>query len=832
MNSDSSNEEATIAEPTVLVEILKTLTKMEERMGKIERKFDQIERITFKLEEIENAVKTINERNEQTENSFVGLSTVVDDVINQCTGNKQEIQELKLEMEKIGSEVKKSNTAKVTDQSNVIQKMEESLIDLKCRSMKNNLIFSGLQYQKDEHVEEKLRNFLQNELKINHRIEFGNAHRFGKQGFNGTRPIVARFLFRKDLEMVLSSAYHLRGKPFGIKEQFPFEIEQARKKLYPILKKAKQDGKMASLVRDKLFINGKLYMEEKIKTHSQTPAKMTQQKIEATNQSPPIPPRSKRARTESDNSPIRRNLRNNIYNASTSTSSDTCNSPRKNISAGSDLNILCLNCCGIKSRVNYPEFKDIIDNHEIVCLVETKTDDIDVINLPGYEFKMKNRKKVTKTRSGGITVGYKEHLKTMIEIIDTECKYVMWFQVNGKAFNLDKPVVFGVVYIPPEYTRYSSDEAVNEIEQEFLRFSNISNYICLLGDFNARTGCDDDFVIINEDEHGDNNLSDFIENPINALEALSIPTKRESMDKGKNRYGNMLLNFCKGNGVFILNGRLGRDQNIGRFTCRNASVVDYCISTPELLKTFKDFEVLDSKKIAELEYKLTNTDLTVVNKNIINSLIDDLCNIFVKSGKTTFGTYTVKQTKKRGDFGNKNKPWFDEECKFARQNYRKLKRRFKSKNHSKNHSDMLNAEKAYKNILDSKFRNFRKDLSDKIQNLRGKNPKEYWKILNQNKRKKQPDIDIGKLHDFFKNLNAAPEDEKNVQLPEINPMQCEQMNEHINSPFSKDEILQNTIFRGEYLDLETGAASPEKWGNTCYCSCQPTSACTTIPFNF
>ncbi|CAG2237322.1 unnamed protein product [Mytilus edulis] len=280
------------------------------------------------------------------------------------------------------------------------------------------------------------------------------------------------------------------------------------------------------------------------------------------------------------------------------------------------------------------------------------------------------------------------------------------------------------------------------------------------------------------------------------------------MDKGKNRYGNMLLNFCKGNGFFILNGRLGRDQNIGRFTCRNASVVDYCISTPELLKTFKDFEVLDSskllsdvhnplsitffcdknlaidhaenvdyfskkntftkinrwnsekindfqnnidvEKIAELEYKLTNTDLTVVNKNMINSLIDDLCNIFVKSGQTTFGTYTVKQNKKRGDFGNKNKPWFDEECKFARQNYRKLKRRFKSKNHSKNHSDMLNAEKAYKHILDSKFRNFRKDLSDKIQNLRGKNPNEYWKILNQNKRKKQPDIDIGKLHDFFK----------------------------------------------------------------------------------
>ncbi|CAG2251665.1 unnamed protein product [Mytilus edulis] len=106
-------------------------------------------------------------------------------------------------------------------------------------------------------------------------------------------------------------------------------------------------------------------------------------------------------------------------------SSDTCSIPRKNSSAGSDLNILCLNCCGIKSRVNYPEFKDIIDNHEIVCLAETKTDDIDVINLPGYEFKMKKKTgKKLKTRSGSIIVGYKEHLKTMIEIIDTE----YWFR--------------------------------------------------------------------------------------------------------------------------------------------------------------------------------------------------------------------------------------------------------------------------------------------------------------------------------------------------------------------------------------------------------------------
>ena len=96
---------------------------------------------------------------------------------------------------------------------------------------------------------------------------------------------------------------------------------------------------------------------------------------------------------------------------------------------------------------------------------------------------------------------------------------------------------------------------------------------------------------------------------------------------------------------------------------------------------------------------------------------------------------------------------------------------------------MLNAEKVYKKVLDNKNRKFRNDLSNKIQNLRGNNPKEFWKILNKGKKKKQPDIDIGKLHDFFKNLNDAPEDDQTVRFPDIDPMQSEQLNENINSPF-------------------------------------------------
>ena len=76
-----------------------------------------------------------------------------------------------------------------------------------------------------------------------------------------------------------------------------------------------------------------------------------------------------------------------------------------------------------------------------------------------------------------------------------------------------------------------------------------------------------------------------------------MPLNRISMDKSKNKFDNLLLNFCKGNSMFIVNGRVGNDKNIGRFTCRNASVVNYCITSPELLKLLFDFDILESNKL-------------------------------------------------------------------------------------------------------------------------------------------------------------------------------------------------------------------------------------------
>ena len=45
--------------------------------------------------------------------------------------------------------------------------------------------------------------------------------------------------------------------------------------------------------------------------------------------------------------------------------------------------------------------------------------------------------------------------------------------------------------------------------------------------------------------------------------------------------------------MYILNGRCHNDKDLGKFTCKNASVVDYVICTDELFNRIADFYVDD-----------------------------------------------------------------------------------------------------------------------------------------------------------------------------------------------------------------------------------------------
>jgi hypothetical protein len=73
------------------------------------------------------------------------------------------------------------------------------------------------------------------------------------------RPIVAKFIRFKDKELIRKNSKKLKGTKIGISEQYPKEIAQERKKLYLIMKEARQNGSKAVMIRDKLYINDQRY---------------------------------------------------------------------------------------------------------------------------------------------------------------------------------------------------------------------------------------------------------------------------------------------------------------------------------------------------------------------------------------------------------------------------------------------------------------------------------------------------------------------------------------------------------------------------------------------
>ena len=89
------------------------------------------------------------------------------------------------------------------------EKMKESLLDIKCRSMKYNLVFTGLRETLYENTEEKLQDFLGQELEFEHWIEFGNVFDRENQRMKTCRKRVIRFSDRLSLASSITGIWHM-----------------------------------------------------------------------------------------------------------------------------------------------------------------------------------------------------------------------------------------------------------------------------------------------------------------------------------------------------------------------------------------------------------------------------------------------------------------------------------------------------------------------------------------------------------------------------------------------------------------------------------------------
>ena len=108
-----------------------------------------------------------------------------------------------------------------------------------------------------------------------------------------------------------------------------------------------------------------------------------------------------------------------------------------------------------------------------------------------------------------------------------------------------------------------------------------------MGDFNARSSslCDHTEPNIHIEEVA------WVESDVRILLENGISLARYSRDNVANNSGYKIIEMCKDLGVFIVNARLGSDYGIGKYTCKNASVVDYILMSPKLLTKVLKFNV-------------------------------------------------------------------------------------------------------------------------------------------------------------------------------------------------------------------------------------------------
>lgn len=225
----------------ILLSIDSKFTNLEARIGIIEALHQEFQHLRHSLEFTQNQIEKITQENQLLQNSVSTMATELVSV--------------------------QSQLATVTAEN---KQMRESILDLQARSMRDNLIFSGIPETPTDEPEKLVKDFMIRRLKLSpdtvSNITFHRVHRMGHKRVDATRPrpIVAKFEHFKQKELVQRQGRQLRGTDFGLNDQFPPEIVRRRKILLSIRKQKISEGKRAALSVDKLYIDGQLFKDKDI----------------------------------------------------------------------------------------------------------------------------------------------------------------------------------------------------------------------------------------------------------------------------------------------------------------------------------------------------------------------------------------------------------------------------------------------------------------------------------------------------------------------------------------------------------------------------------------
>ena len=258
-DGDESSGDANQALIEAIQGLTKSMQSLESSFVKLNNKFDVQEQKLDKVsKDVESQSATVaNIRSEldilrqdhhtdnlETKQELRKQQQVFQDTSNKLTELTQEVESLK-------------------NYKNIIR---AKLIDAEARSRRNNLLFFGIEESQNESAEEKIMTFLKDKLQVNTTPSIERAHRLGRppsgpqigNKMNRPRPIIVKFSLFQQREAIRRERFKLNS-PFGIAEDLPREIREARKSVTGLVRDIKNQGHRVAVVYPcKVIKNGEV----------------------------------------------------------------------------------------------------------------------------------------------------------------------------------------------------------------------------------------------------------------------------------------------------------------------------------------------------------------------------------------------------------------------------------------------------------------------------------------------------------------------------------------------------------------------------------------------
>ncbi|KAK3108219.1 hypothetical protein FSP39_003450 [Pinctada imbricata] len=220
-----------------------------------------------KVDKIEEIVQAATSKLKSMEEIAVFLNDKYDDIQKDVAAVKESGKTVSKELGKL-PKIVNDDAMQLNKLLRENKRLSEMLTDVRCRSLRDNLVFSGILESNGENTEAVLKGFIQSELEIETDISFEDVRRLGTKGGDRPRAILAKFTSSKQRDVIRRAGPKLRGKHYGINEHLPKEVMETRRKLMPAFRDAKRRNQNARFINDKLLVNGRRVRVEDVQSDS------------------------------------------------------------------------------------------------------------------------------------------------------------------------------------------------------------------------------------------------------------------------------------------------------------------------------------------------------------------------------------------------------------------------------------------------------------------------------------------------------------------------------------------------------------------------------------